>query len=159
MTGKKVFFIGCGALSLVAFVGVLCVVWFVIHVSKGVEGVVVTVNGPPDVVVGQTFDLEVVVKNERPSKALDLTDVDLAEAYLEGFTVASVKPTPKSNMHVPIDDSRSFTFNLPVAAHTTKSFIFTLRAEKAGMYRGDVDVCEGVQVITSMAQTVVKEKE
>ena len=35
----------------------------------------------------------------------------------------------------------------------------TLRAEKVGIYRGDVDVCEGTQFITAMAQTVVKEKQ
>jgi len=60
---------------------------------------------------------------------------------------------------VPIDDSRSFTFDVPVSAGTSRSFIFTLRAEKPGIYRGDVDVCEGTQIITEMAQTVVKEKE
>jgi hypothetical protein len=62
------------------------------------------VNGPTDVVVGQTFELEVVVKNERPGEILQLSDVDIAEVYLDGFTVSSIKPTPtesqKSNVRL-----------------------------------------------------------
>jgi len=99
------------------------------------------------------------VKNERSGKVLRLSDVDIAEVYLAGFTVSAMKPTPKSNTHVPIDNSRSFTFDVPVSAGASQSFFFTLRAEKPGVYRGDVDVCEGARFITGMAQTVVKEKE
>jgi hypothetical protein len=159
MTTKKALFIIFGSLALIAVAVVIAVVLFIVHVSKNVEGVAVTVNNPTDVVVGQTFDLEVLVKNERAGKVLQLSDVDLDEVYLAGFTVSSVKPTPKSNMHVPIDNSRSYTFDVQVPAGATQSFTFTLRAEKAGIFRGDVDVCEGSQFITAMAQTVVKEKQ
>jgi hypothetical protein len=159
MKTKKALIIGCGALALIVIALVIGVVLFVTHVSKDLEGVAVTVNGPTDVVVGQTFDLEIIVKNDRSGKVLQLSDVDIAEEYLAGFTVSSVKPTPKSNTHVPIDNSRSFTFAVSISPGTSQSFIYTLRAEKAGIYRGDVDVCEGVQFITGMAQTVVKEKQ
>lgn len=159
MNTKKALIIGCGAFTFLTLVIVAVVVLFVIHVSKDVEGVAVTVNSPADVVVGQTFDLEVMVKNERSGKVLQLSDVDIAEVYLAGFTVLAMNPTPKSNRHVPIDNSRSFTFDVPVSAGASRSFIFTLRAEKLGIYRGDVDVCEGTRFITGMAQTVVKKKE
>jgi len=159
MKTTKALAIGCGALALIAIAVVVGVVMFVNHVTKDLEGVAVTVNGPTDVVVGQTFDLEIVVKNERPGKVLRLSDVDIAEEYLAGFTVSSVKPTPKSNSHVPIDNSRSFTFGDSIPPGASKSYVYTLRAEKAGIYRGDVDVCEGAQFITGRAQTVVKAKE
>ena len=158
MTTKKALIIGGGAFALIVIAVAIGVVLFLSHVAKDVEGVVVTVNGPTDVVVGQTFDLEIIVKNERSGKVLLLSDVDIAEEYLAGFTVSSVKPTPKSNTHVPIDNSRSYTFSVSISPGTSQSFIYTLRAEKAGIYRGDVDVCEGMQFITGMAQTVVKEK-
>jgi hypothetical protein len=158
MTTKKTIAIGCGVTLLIGLILVVAVVLFLVHVSKGVEGAVVTVNGPVDVMVGQTFDLEVVVRNERVGKVLRLSDVDLADQYLAGFTVSSVKPTAKSSMHVPIDNAQSFTFDVPIGAGASNRFIFTLRAEKAGMFRGDVDVWEGTRCITTMAQTVVGEK-
>jgi hypothetical protein len=159
MKAKKALLIGCGALLFLTIAAIIVIALFVTNVSKDVEQVAITVNGPSDVVVGQIFDLEVIVKNQRSKKVLRLSDIDIAEVYLAGFTVSSTKPAAKSNMHVPISNSRSFTFDVPVAAGATESFLFTLRAEKPGIYRGDVDVCEGMRSITTMAQTVVKEKE
>lgn len=159
MKNKKVWAIGCGTVFLLTVAVVVAIILFFNHVSKDVEQVAVVVNGPSDVVVGQTFDLEVVVTNQRPNKVLKLSDIDIAEVYLAGFTVSSINPPAKSNMHVPIDNSRSFTFDVPIAAGASEKFIFTLRAEKAGIYRGDLDVCEGMRFVTTMAQTVVKEKE
>ena len=134
-------------------------VGFVAHVAKDVEGVAVTVHSPSDVQVGQTFDLEINVTNERPRKVLQLSDIDIAEQYLTGFTVVTVKPPQKSSMHVPVVDSQSFTFDTTIAAGTSQTFTFTLRAEKEGIFRGDVDISEGMRTLTSMAQTVVKAKE
>jgi len=156
---KKAIVIGCGALAAVAIAAVIGIAVVLGYMSKDVEGVAVSVNGPRDVVVGQTFDLEVLVANERPRKALRLSDVDISDQYLAGFTIASVKPKPKSTMHVPIDNSQSFTFGVSIPAGGSNSFTFTLRAEKPGIYRGDVDVCEGARFVTALAQTVVKEKE
>jgi hypothetical protein len=156
MNKKKAVLLGCGAITLIAVAIVVVIVLFVAHVSKDVEGVAVTINGTTDVTVGQTFDLEVVVKNERSGKALALSDVDLSDEYLAGFTVAKVTPAAKSSTHVPIARSQSFTFDMKIPAGASQTFVFTLRAEKAGIYRGDLDVWEGSQSITSMAQTVVK---
>jgi hypothetical protein len=159
MKTRNVLLIIGGALALMAIVIAAGVMLFVSHVSKDPAGVAVTVNGPTDVVIGQTFDLEIIVTNERPRRVLRLSDVDIGEAYLAGFTISNVKPSPKSSTHIPIDNSQSFTFDVSIPPGTSKSFIYTLRAEKAGIYRGDVDVCEGMQFVTAMAQTVVKEKE
>jgi hypothetical protein len=159
MPSKKAIAWGCGIAALICLAGVAVVVIFVTNVAQDVKEVGVFVNGPTDVVVGQTFELSVTVTNERPQKILALSDVDIAENYLAGFTVSSIDPRPKSNKHVPIDNSRSFTFEVQIPPGTSRTFTFTLRAEKAGLYRGDVDVCEGSRFITGMAQTSVKEKQ
>jgi hypothetical protein len=158
MISKKAIGWGCGIVALVCVVGVAAVVLGFAYVVQDVKGVGVSVNGPTDVVVGQTFELTVTVTNERPRKVLALSDVDIAEGYLAGFTVSTIEPRPKSNMHVPVDNSRSFTFGVQIPPGESRTFSFTLRAEKAGLYRGDVDVCEGARFITGMAQTSVKEK-
>lgn len=159
MTTKKAIVLGCGIATAVLVAAVGAVALFLVYVAQDVKGLAVAVNGPTDVVVGQTFRLEVTVTNERPRKVLMLSDVDIAEGYLAGFSVVSISPTPKSNKHVPIDDTRSFTFSVQIPAKASRSFTFTLRAEKPGLYRGDVDVCEGARFTTGMAQTSVKEKE
>jgi hypothetical protein len=158
MPSKKAIAWGCGIVALVCLAGVAVVVLCFAYVAQDVKGVGVAVNGPTDVVVGQSFELSVTVTNERPRKVLALSDIDIAEGYLAGFTVSTIEPRPKSNKHVPIDNSRSFTFGVQIPHGAAKTFTFMLRAEKPGLYRGDVDVCEGARYITGMAQTSVKEK-
>src|SRR5947207_2793600 len=97
MIAKKAIALGCGLASLAGILAIIAVVLFFVHVSKDVEGAGVEVNGPSeDVSMGQTFDLIVTVTNERPSKVLKLSDVDISEDYLAGFTVSSVSPKAKS---------------------------------------------------------------
>ncbi len=158
MTTKKAVLLGCGIAALAGFLAVAAVVGFIFYVSQDVKGVAVAVNSPTDVVGGQTFELAVVVTNERPRKAMALTDIDIEEAYLSGFTVSSIDPNPKSSMHVPVANSRSFTFDTPIPVGGTRTYTFKLRAEKPGVHRGDIDVCEGSRSISTMAQTSVKEK-
>jgi hypothetical protein len=155
---KKVIAWGCGITALALVAGIAAVVLFFVYASQDPADVHVSVNGPTDVEVGQTFELTVVVTNDRPAEVLSLSDIDIAEDYLAGFTVSAIEPRPKSNMHVPLADNRSFTFGVEIAPGASRTFKFKLRAEKPGLYRGDVDVCEGVRFITDMAQTFVKEK-
>ena len=159
MPSKKAIAWGCSIAALVCLAGVAAVMLCVAYVAQDVKDVGVSVNGPTDVIVGQTFELSLTVTNERPRKVLALSDVDIAEDYLAGFTVSIINPKPKSNKHVPIDNSRSFTFGVQIPPRASRTFTFTLRAEKPGLYRGDVDICEGARFITGMAQTSVKAKE
>jgi hypothetical protein len=157
MTTKKVLILGCAGLGIAGLLGAGAVGFFFYHVSQDVEGLSVSVNGPEEVSQGQAFDLVVVVKNERPKKALRLSDIDLAEEYLSGFTVSSVEPAYKASAHVPLDNKQSFTFDVSIPPGASRSFTFKLKARKAGLFRGDVDVCEGLQFKTEMLQTHVKE--
>lgn len=159
MTGKKAVLIGCGSAAGLVLLLVVAFVAWVAHISKDVEGVSVAADVPLDVVVGETFELVVNVRNERERQPLALSDIDIGEEYLVGFAVISTEPTPESSMHIPLDNSRSFTFGVSIPAGEAKAFTFKLRAEKAGIYRGDVDICEGSRFITTMAQTVVKDKQ
>jgi len=156
---RKAIALGCSLAVLVCLAGIVAVVLFFVYASQDVEGVGVSVDGPTDVAVGQTFELNVTVTNERPHRVLALSDIDIAEDYLSGFTISTIEPRAKSSTHVSIDNSRSFTFEVKIPPKASKSFRFTLRAEKPGLYRGDVDVCEGARFITRMAQTAVKEKQ
>jgi hypothetical protein len=158
---KKGILIGCGVLVLLA--GLAAVIgggiYFFAHLSEDVEGMYIEVKAPAEVVVGEGFDLEVIVKNDRPDKKLMVSDVDLADEYLAGFTVSSVTPKVKSSMHVPIDNSRSYTFDVTIPPGGSHTFVFKMLARKAGHFSGEIDVCEGMQFVTYVAETTVTAKE
>ena len=158
MSTKNAILLGCGGIVLFGVLLVALVLVWVVSITKDVEGVAVVANSPLDVKAGETFDLTVEVTNEREKKHVSLASIDISEAYLSGFVLVSTEPTPKSSMHVPFDDSMSFTFEVAIPPGESRTFTFKLRAESAGIYRGDVDVCEGQRFITTLAQTVVKEE-
>jgi len=74
MPSKKTIVRGCGIAALVCLAGVAAVVLSFAYIVQDGKGVGVSVNGPTDVVVGQTFELSVTVTNERPRKVLALSD-------------------------------------------------------------------------------------
>jgi hypothetical protein len=158
MTAGKAVAIGCGVTALVFLVvGAATILW-IRHVSQDPQGVAISVEGPLEVPVGEEFTLTLVVENQRPAKPFGLTDIDFDEQYLEGFFVLGTDPPAMSSQHVPIDNTRSFSFNRPVPPATTMRFKFRLRPAKPGIFKGDIDVCEGSQFLTTLAQTLVKEK-
>jgi hypothetical protein len=159
MPSKKAIAWGCGIAASVVLLVIGAIVLFLVYVGQDVKGMGISVDGPADVVVGQSFQLSVTVTNERPRKAIALSDIDFAESYLAGFTISTVDPKPKSSMHVPVVNALSYTFDVRIPPATAKTFTFTLHAQKSGIYRGDVDVYEGTRFITTVAQTAVKEKE
>jgi len=121
-----------------------------------VEGLALEIDGPAEVSVGEEFVLTIRVRNERDAKAMAVSDVDIADEYLEAFMVVATEPAAKSSQHIPIDNSRSFSFDRSVPPGGTQEFQFVLRAVKTGFFRGDVDVCEGARFTTAMAQTAVR---
>lgn len=159
MSGKQIALIGCALVFIIGILVVVLAVGFFMHMSKDLEGAAVSVDGPIDVQVGDTFDLVVTVRNERPGKPIRLSDIDFSEGYLAGFTVVSTDPIPKSTMHNAIVDTRSFTFNADIPPGGSAAFSFSLRAERPGVFRGDVDVYEGMRCTTNMAQTSVIARE
>lgn len=159
MTNKKAILIGCSAAAGVGLVALVAIILFFVYMGKDVEGMDIGITSPPEVAVGNTFDLQVSVTNSRSRKPLKVSDVDIAEEYLAAFILTSTTPGHKSSMHVPVDNSRSFTFDVSLPARGSTNFIFHLRAQKPGIHRGDVDVCEGARFTTKQAETAVKAKE
>lgn len=157
MKTYQVVLIGCGALAAVVLMVAVAVTAFIWHVAQDPKDVSISVEGPTTVRLKEEFTVTVIVRNERPKTVFRLTDVDVAEKYLQGFLVLGTDPKYTSSMHVPFDDSRSYTFNRPVKPGDTARFVFRLRPFKTGMYRGDIDVCEGMRFLTTQVQTLVEE--
>ncbi len=114
------------------------------------------VDCPADVRVGETFDVVIDITNER-SEVFLLDSIDVADTYLEGFSVQSLDPVEDSSMHLPFFDMQSFTYLEEIDPGQTFTITLTLRAENTGAYRGDLDICESVRFVTQMLQTVVSD--
>jgi len=148
--------IGCGGCLVVCAVVCIAVLGWMFHISKDPEGILVEIHSPVEVVVGEQLTVDVSVTNQRSGKSVRLTDLDIAEEYLEAFSVLSTTPSHRSSEHIPIDNTRSFTFDRSIGPGETVVFSFELRAEREGIHRGDVDVCEGQRFLSKMVRTVVK---
>ncbi len=157
MLKKKIILLGCGIPLLVSIILAGLIVGWIIHISQDVKGISLSIESPLDVQIGDTFELRLNVKNERETKVLNISDIDISGEYIGGFILISSDPAPKSSMNIPFFHDMSYTFGTPVQPGETKTFSFVLRAEQGGIFRGDIDVCEGQRFITTTAQTVVKE--
>jgi hypothetical protein len=153
----KQWLIGCGVaaliLSVVGFVG--CSVW-VWHVSQDPEDVNVYLDVPSAVSVGEEFTLIVVVENDRADRGFELGSIDIADEYFDSFVLVAVDPDPRTSSHIPIDNTRSFVFDEDIPPGGEARYAFTLRAPRAGIIRGDIDVCEGQRFLSVMVQTEVR---
>ena len=156
MKTRSAILLGCGAVLVIAIASGLAGGGFIYFVFQDPVGLQVYVESPDQVAKNDLFDLTVKVVNERKGKSLKVTSIDLAEAYLAGFTVRSTEPAAKSSQRLPLDGGQSFVFDQILPAGATNSFVFHLRAARTGLHRGDVDVCEGLRFLTAMAQTEVK---
>ena len=154
MDWKRALAFGCCGCAGLLLIGIIVLVVIGAHASKEPEGVRVAIEAPPSVPVDSEFTLAVIVKNER-AEPFPLTDIDLADEYLAGFVLVSTSPEPKSSMHVPLDNTRSFNFDTPVPPGETARFEFRLRATTPGKFEGDADVCEGTRFLSALIQTHV----
>jgi len=155
MDTKRVLLIGCGAAAAIAVLLAAAAGIWVWHAAKDPEGVRVTIEAPDTVAVGEEFVMSVAVENLREDRPFNLTDVDVHDDYLKGFAVLGTEPPAKSNMHVPLDNSMSYSFDVSIAPKETQRFRFRLRPPAPGVFRGNVDVCEGSRFLTTGAQTAV----
>ena len=155
MKTGKVILIGCVGLLVLCVLAAALVGAFVWYVSKDPEAMEVSVEAPITVARGEDCELVVSVVNRRPG-TLHLTTIDVGESYLEGFNVLSTEPSYKASTTIPIDNSRSYTFEADIPAGATNVFTFKLRASRKGRFTGDIDTCEGMRFVTHVVDTTVE---
>ena len=110
---KKVL-LGCGIALVAGLIVIAATVLFFVYASKDPPSLRVQLRAPMEVKQGDTFDLAVEVVNERKNKPLKVSSIDIDEDYLKGFLVVSTEPAARGSQHVPVDDSRSFEFDVSV---------------------------------------------
>lgn len=118
------------------------------------ESVAVSVNAPATVKVGETFALTVTV-TDLSGAARRVHDIDFEETLLEGLTITGISPKPAATTSVM--GYAVHTMNAPVPASGQTVITFTLKADAAGTFTGDVDtyVDSDIAFITNMVTVSV----
>ncbi len=149
--------IGCTVVLGLGILAVALGVGGLMYLGRTPEAVSVSVEAPSEAAVGEVVDLKVNIKNVS-RKSVTIGDVDLQESFLNGFTVVSADPTPKSSTRVPLVNSRSHTFDLAIPPGETRTVRFRLKAVAEGVHRGDLDVYVGLSPKTTVVEMVVRER-
>lgn len=100
----------------------------------------VQVDAPREVPEGTRFEISARVRNLAAEPQV-LRDIDVADSYLEGIAIESTVPRFYELMHVPIDNSMSYTFDLSLEPGEEVSVTFHAIAKRPGLHHGTIDVC------------------
>ncbi|MDX1436925.1 MAG: hypothetical protein R3335_08945 [Anaerolineales bacterium] len=65
----------------------------------------------------------------------------MADEYLEGIIIESSNPMFRDSSHIPIDNTISYSYDIPMGPGEEIWVVFTAYAAKAGDYAGDIDFC------------------
>lgn len=156
MSTKKILLIGCAGVAAIGLLLFVAFILFVAHVAKDPEGMKISVNAPATVARGKEFELVVSVVNERKDKPLKVESIDIGEEYIKGFSIVSSEPQFVSSTKSGLLDNRTFVFNQSVAPGSTNTFAFKLLGRKVGKYSAELQVSEGMRMLTMVVETQVE---
>ncbi len=137
--------LGCAAMAAVctgvAFVALIALAVFF---GRDPEGVVVNMDYPREVVVGEPFDVVMEIRNIGDEDA-EIGDLDLDQflggSFLDGCDVVSTDPSMEMDVSVP--GFKSFHYNATLEAGDTHTVRFTVEAREPGNWGGTVGISVG----------------
>jgi hypothetical protein len=118
------------------------------------QNVFVWLEIPKNTKLNSTVYLKVEIKNLREKEKFAISSIDLDSSLGKGFRVKKITPKP-INMDSALEEL-SAEYNFSVAPGETKHVIFELVAVNVGVYKGDVDVWEGDNMVTRVAQISIE---
>ncbi len=109
------------------------------------ENVQISVEAPTTVKKDDRFEIKASVRNTAAT-AQTLVDIDVGEEYLEGIVIEGTEPPFSEAMHIPIDNTMSYSFDLPIAPGAEVVVVFHAYAAQASDYSSEVDFCINSEV-------------
>jgi hypothetical protein len=121
------------------------------------QDVEVSADLPVSVDADQPFEIVLTVRNTGTASKT-LVDVDIADEFLEGVAVTAMDPPFKDAMHVPIDNTQSYSLDVPIPAGEELTVTVSAFAAHSGDWAGDVDFCidSGVSCVSYPMRTIVR---
>jgi hypothetical protein len=151
-TGQK-FAIGCGGAVALVVVG-LVILGIMAAPPDDVE---VYIDAPVEVANGQQFVIEARVTNLANERQI-LVDLDVADAYLEGIVIERTDPPFTEAFHVPIDNTFSYSVDVPIPAGEEVTVRLYAYAARPGDFNGYIDFCinSEIKCVQYPMRTIVK---
>ena len=104
------------------------------------KNIVVGIEAPLQVTNGDEFIIVCTGKNSA-SKQQTLVSIDIADDYIDGIAILRTEPDNEESFHVPIDNTMSYVFKLPIEAGEHLEIKLHAKAVKQGDYNGYIDSC------------------
>ncbi|TAK98632.1 MAG: hypothetical protein EPO07_11695 [Verrucomicrobia bacterium] len=155
-TGKAIL-LGCGIAVVVMLIVLFGGGVAVYKLAQDPQGMRVQIESPAKVKVDDEFEVRLLVVNEREGKSLKVASIDWSEDYLQGVTIRSCEPLARGSSLTGKDGGGSYSFEKLVPAGATNVFTFHMRAKRVGNFKGEVDVYEGLRLMTVLAELEVTE--
>ncbi len=107
---------------------------------SGPENIEVTVDSPTTIKQGERFAIRVSVRNTGASEQT-LVDLDIADEFLKGVVIESSDPPFSQSMHISVDNTISYSYDLAIPPGKEISITLSAYAAYQGDYSGEFDFC------------------
>ncbi len=107
--------------------------------APDLTGVMLWVNSPAFVEVGEIFTFEAHIRNAS-GKTITLETIDIGNSYLEKVAILETNPEHYSRSDVS-DGTTAFWYEMPVGDGQYLIVEFKARAAEAGIHQGNFDFC------------------
>jgi hypothetical protein len=119
--------------------------------------VAVKMDVPLKVANSEEFIIAVTVKNTA-SNEQKLVSLDIGDKYLKGIAIIKAEPDYSESFHVPIDNTVSYKFNIPIKSGKEITVNLYAKALKYGDFNSEIDFCinKDDSFLTKIIRTVVE---
>lgn len=121
------------------------------------RNILVEVQAPIQVSNGDEFTIIAKVNNTA-GKQQTLVSLDIADAYLTGIAIVRTEPEHSEATHVPLDNTMSYVFDLPIKAGEQREIRLFAKAIKQGDFNAEIDFCinSSMRFLSKSIRTVVQ---
>jgi LEA14-like dessication related protein len=103
------------------------------------------------------FIITVKLKN-LAAKSQELVSIDIGDDYLKGIVIIKTEPSYTESIHVPIDNSVSYSFGKDIEPGDSIEVRFHCKTVLVGDFSDDIDFCinSDYNFLTKIARTIVE---
>ena len=137
---------------------IFCLVFLLmLSACKSPKHIEVMIDAPIQVNTNDEFVITATVKNTA-SNEQKLVSLDIGNKYLKGIAIIKTEPDNSESFYVPIDNTFSYVFNIPIKAGEEIKVKLYAKALKKGDFNAEVDFCinSDTSFLTKSIRTVVQ---
>jgi hypothetical protein len=133
------------------------IIFVLIAACAEIKDIDVELDVPVKVQNDEEFIITALLKNSA-DKSQELVSIDVGDNYLKGIAILKTEPSYLESMHVPIDNSVSYSIRKVIAAGDSVVVKLYCKAVSTGDFSDDIDFCINSEFnfIGKVARTIVE---